>query len=249
MLKAENDIERALMRAAAEPAARPAFERALLDAELFVVLIPEGPIVPGADGKVTIPEGTRLTLATATRGDTTLIPVFTAPSRARAWFTDEHVIAPDKARDLFERYRGTAFVLNAGSDYCVEYSAADVEVLLAGGSDAGPRTVVTDEPVQVLLAHPRERPTALIAALAQELGKLGSVHGAWLMLAARAGEPEQGWMLGVDQSGDWSDVRAALGRALAGDVLQGRTLDAMPLDGSQFSSTLRTGIPVVTPKR
>ena len=42
---------------------------------------------------------------------------------------------------------------------------------------------------------------------------------------------------------------AAIGRALVGDILQGRMLDAVPLGGSPLSSNLRTGIPVTAAKR
>jgi len=71
-----------------EPAARPGFARgALMDAEIFLVLISEdGAIVTGPDGKAVIPEGTRLTLASVVRGEEKLLPLFTAPSRARSWF-------------------------------------------------------------------------------------------------------------------------------------------------------------------
>jgi len=49
MFEPENDIERLLMRASAEPAERPAFARALMDAEIVLVLVPEGggSITPG----------------------------------------------------------------------------------------------------------------------------------------------------------------------------------------------------------
>ena len=62
MFEPENDIERLLMRASAEPAARPGFARALIDAEIFVVLVAGGSPdrSPGADGKTTIPEGATL---------------------------------------------------------------------------------------------------------------------------------------------------------------------------------------------
>ena len=56
-------------------------------------------------------------------------------------------------------------------------------------------------------------------------------------------------MLGVDHNGSWQDVRDAIGRAVAGDVLGGRMLDAMPLEGSSLAATLRTGIPVTAAKR
>jgi hypothetical protein len=70
------------------------------------------------------------------------------------------------------------------------------------------------------LLIPKEIPTDLIAALAREFASVKSIRGAWLMLATRGGE--QGWMLGVDHKGSWQDVRDAIGRAVAGDILGGR---------------------------
>jgi hypothetical protein len=52
-------------------------------------------------------------------------------------------------------------------------------------------------------------------------------------------------MLGVEHGGSWKDVQAAIGRAVAGNVLKGRMLDAMPLDSSSLSASLRGGIPVL----
>jgi len=246
MFQPENQIEKDLMRASAEPEARPAFARAILEAEVFVVLVPQdGPIVPGPDGNATIPAGTTLTLASAKRGDQNIVPFFTAPSRARAWFKAEHIVAPEKARTLFGRYPDLAFQLNPGSDFGKEYTPGEVKRMLAGDFDDGPQVQVADASQQVLLAHPKDKPVALIEALGRELGAVKAVRGAWLMLAMRAGQPDQSWMLGVDQSGDWDDVRAAIGRAVTGGVLQGRMLDAMPLDSGSISSTLRSGIPVI----
>src|SRR5262245_6865923 len=100
MFEPENDLERALMRAATEPSARPDFLRALMDSQVFVVLAGmDGSIRPGPDGNATLPEGMRLTLVTATRGDQHVVPFFSAPSRARAWYSGDHVVAPDKTRD------------------------------------------------------------------------------------------------------------------------------------------------------
>jgi hypothetical protein len=64
----------------------------------------------------------------------------------------------------------------------------------------------------------------------------------------RAGESEQSWMLGVDHRGSWQEVRDAIGRAVAGNILKGRMLDAMPLDGGSLSVTLRSGIPITAAK-
>jgi len=124
MFEPENDIERLLMRASAEPAERPAFARALLDAEIVLVLVPEGgdPIIPGTDGNAVIPEGAKMVLPSATRGEERLIPFFTARSRAQAWYRNDHVAVPARTRDLFARYPGAPFVLNPGSDYGKDYT-------------------------------------------------------------------------------------------------------------------------------
>jgi hypothetical protein len=246
MFEPENDIERLLMRASAEPAERPGFARAIIDAEIFVVLVSDGgPIVPGPDGQVTIPAGTKLTLPTAMRGEERLIPFFTAPSRARIWFKGDHIVAPDRTRDLFGRYPDTPFLLNPGSDYGKEFTPGEIKRLLAGQFDDGPQTIVTDRSQQVMLGHPKEVPTALIEALKREFSEVRSIRGAWLMLAMLAGNTEQSWMLGVDHTGAWQDVQDAISRAIAGDILKGWILDAVPLERSSLASTLRTGIPVI----
>jgi hypothetical protein len=246
MFEPENDIERLLMRASAEPAERPGFARAIIDAEIFVVLVSDGgPIVPGPDGQVTIPAGTKLTLPIAMRGEERLIPFFTAPSRARIWFKGDHIVAPDRTRDLFGRYPDTPFLLNPGSDYGKEFTQGEIKRLLAGQFDDGPQTIVTDKSQQVMLGHPKEVPTALIEALKREFSEVRSIRGAWLMLAMLAGNTEQSWMLGVDHTGAWQDVQDAISRAIAGDILKGWMLDAVPLERSSLASTLRTGIPVI----
>jgi hypothetical protein len=250
MFEPENDIERLLVHASAEPAERPRFARALMDAEVFVVLVPEGGrIPPGVDGKTVIPQGTKLSMPGAMRGQETLIPFFTSPSRAKAWFAGDHVVAPDRTRDLFERHPGAPFVLNPNSDYGKDFTPAEVTRLLAGEYNSGPQTVTASSPQQVLLAHPKEIPAALIEALAREFDALPSVRGAWLMLATYPGQSEQSWILGVDHQGPWPDVREAIGRVLAGDILGGRTLDALPLEGSSLAATLRTGILVTAARR
>jgi SseB protein C-terminal domain/SseB protein N-terminal domain len=250
MFEPENEIERLLVRATTQPPVRAEFKRALMDGEVWVVLVPpEGvAIVPGPDGTGTVPQGTQFTLASADRAGEKVAAFFTAPSRARAWFKGDHFVAPNETRDLFERVPDASFVLNPGSDYGKEFTVADIKRLLAGQFGDTPQTITIDEPTPILLAHPKEMPDALIAALTRELAAVPSVNGAWLMLAIR-GAAEPSWMLGVDHNGDWNDVRAAISRAVAGGVLEGRMLDATPLAGSSFADTLRTGIPVRQARR
>src|SRR5690242_13186796 len=207
MFEPENDIERLLMRASTQPSERRAFMRALLDAEVFVVLVSDGaPLVPGPDGNAIIPEGTKLTAPTATRGGEQLFPFFTAPSRARAWFSGDHIIAPDRTRELFARQQSMSFVLNPGSDYGKEFVQDEVARLLTDDFGEGVDEIEIPAGQQLLLAHPKETPTDLIASLAREFSATPAVRGAWLMLAMRAGQSEQSWMLGVDHKGQWQTV-------------------------------------------
>ena len=251
MFEPENDIERMLMRAATEPAARPAFARALMDAQIYVVFVSDKPSIAGPDGKLTVPAGAKLSLQAATRGEEKLVAFFTAPSRAREWFKGrgDHIVLSDKARDLFVRHHNASFFLNPGSAYGKEFLRGEILALLNGHFGDEPKTETFQKGEQILLAHPKEIPADLIAALARELGALNSVRCAFLMLAQRSGKSEPSWMLGVDDNGSWEDVRAAIGRALKDDVLSGWMLDAVSLQSSSLASTLRTGIPVIAAKR
>jgi len=251
MFEPENDIERLLMRASAEPHARPGFARAIMDTQIFLVFVSNVPIVPEPDGKFTVPVGVRLAMPSATRGEEQLTPFFTALSRARAWFKGDHIVMPDKTRDLFARHPDTTFILNPGSDYGKEFLPGEVRRMLAGQFEEPEQPQIIEKPEPVLLAHPKETPVDLIEALAREFAATPEVRGAWLMLAVRQGADAQSWMLGVDHKGDWQKVRAAIGRAVQGNVLNGMMLDAKALDASELSVTLRTGIPIFTaaPKR
>ena len=57
------------------------------------------------------------------------------------------------------------------------------------------------------------------------------------MLAMRAAPSRTGCSVSITTA-SWQDVRAAIGRAVTGDVLGGRMLDALPLDGSSLASHL-----------
>jgi hypothetical protein len=246
MFEPENEIERMLVRASTQPSERRSFMRALMDSEVFVVLVPEGGhVVPGPDGNATIPQGTKLNMPGAMRGEQSLVPFFTRPSRARAWFKGDHIVAPDSLRNLFARYPNTSFLLNPGSDYGKEFVPTEVKRLLSGELGEGVDEITIPEGQQLLLGHPKQIPTELIAALAREFSATPAVRGAWLMLAMRADQAEQSWMLGVDHKGSWQSVLDAITRAVGGNILNGRMLDAMPLDASETSVTLRGGIPII----
>jgi hypothetical protein len=97
-------------------------------------------------------------MPTATRGEEQLVPFFTAPSRAPAWFSGDHIVAPERTRDLFARYPGVPFYLNPARTYGKDYTPAEIKRMLAGQFDDGPQTITTKSPEQVLFAHPEGNP-------------------------------------------------------------------------------------------
>ena len=130
----QNDLEIELVRAAHEPHLRTAFMRELLDREVYLALLmADGSrIETGQDGRAIIPEGVRLELGAAERDGEKAVPFFSAPVRAQVFYKQDHVIAPDRVRDLLNRHPATRFVLNPGSDYALDLDPTDVAALLRG---------------------------------------------------------------------------------------------------------------------
>lgn len=130
----QNDLEIELVRAAHEPHLRTAFMRDLLEREVYLaLLLGEGARVEtGQDGRAIIPEGVKLELGAAERAGEPAVPFFSAPVRAQAYYKRDHVIAPDRVRDLLARHPGTRFVLNPGSDYALDLTPEDATALLRG---------------------------------------------------------------------------------------------------------------------
>jgi hypothetical protein len=158
MFEPENDLERNLVRAVAEPARWPDFLRAMFNGTTFVALGFDGaPPTPNAQGKLVFPEGTKLMLRTVRSGDQDYLPFFTAPARARATFKGKHVVAPGMTRELFERHPGKQFILNPGHEHTRAFSSEDVNHLLAG------QFAVVSPPVSVLASAPAL--TGLVAAV------------------------------------------------------------------------------------
>ena len=150
MFEPENDLERNLVRAVAEPARWPDFLRAMFNGTTFVALGFDGaPPTPNAQGKLVFPEGTKLMLRTVRSGDQDYLPFFTAPTRARATFKGKHVVAPGMTRELFERHPGKQFILNPGHEHTRAFSSEDVNHLLAGQFGA-----VVSPPASALAAAP-----------------------------------------------------------------------------------------------
>jgi hypothetical protein len=183
MFEPENELEAALVAAATDVNRRQTFLPLLIEAQVFVAFAADREFESRPDGTATIPAGTRLNPRLITRNGITHLPFFSAASRARAMFTDSHIILPDTTRAMFERYPGSPFVLNPGSDYGRDFPAAEVARLLAGDFGASHNTVIVTEPAKVLLSQPLPYPVALTEVLKPVFAAQASVEAAYLAQA------------------------------------------------------------------
>src|SRR3954447_1531985 len=243
MFQPENELERSLIRATADPASQPEFLQRLLEAQVFIALVPSGgTITPGADGNATIPAGTKLQLRSVQRGGEEYLPFFSAPSRARALFRADHIVAPENPRDLFCKFPGRHFVLNPGSDYGKEFLPDEVRRLLQGDLQGDFREVVIDKATSVLLSQPLPYPTELVEALANVFAETASVNSAHL---AQVTFPDRGpeLLIAIDASSDWDSVMGELRPKFRVVLPPSQPIDFTPLSGSSFEDDFRSGIP------
>lgn len=177
----ENALARALRLAAADPAARPAFYAALLDATVYVI----GP--PAADGPppgdVTLKPGDRLRMTTWERetGEP-VVPFFTSAEALAKTLTEPATFVALPARGLFALTAGAWLVLNPGHGHGKEFSPDEVAALLADGTPHAPRQRVLEKDTTVMIGEPAQRPEALLAALARFFATRPAVAAARLGL-------------------------------------------------------------------
>jgi hypothetical protein len=234
MFEPSNEIERLLVAATKNEAERPAFSKAVLEAELYVA--PTS--APDENGRV---EGVR---SWKLKDGTVGAAIFTAPERAEAAFGPGILHLSNKGRAFLEWLRPGPVVLNPGQDYGVVWDAQALATLLDGMA-----TRVVDKPTKVLLAHPKQRPDELIARLNKALGSDPAVTEAYLLMMQGGGSgPEGVWLVGVRSRSPWPTVQALIKQAVDGYQFE-KPLDVVNLDDSSLASTLKTGIPILAPRK
>lgn len=228
MFLPENDLERALIRAAEDPAARAPFLKTLLDAELAFALVDAG-----KDG-YHVPE--------LEEGGKVFVPIFTSEKRVEPAFGGEAMfVVRQTLRQILEQVEGANFVLNPGSDYGRELSAADVKAMLAGDfeaaaeSDDGPDDNEFGLPAAV--GKPTPMPTHITTPLARMLGAIREVKSAHIAQALFP-DPDgtKRLVIGIETDGDLDFVLDRITQLLdrvakASDVIDFVPIPGSPLDG------------------
>jgi hypothetical protein len=194
----ENELERALVKAAKNPAAAADFYRQLLEANLLVMGTAEGQ--EDATEKFTLAPGGRVNLVTGVReGGGTFLPVFSSLLRMQEYAKKECKFLQVNGRALFGLTRGAPVILNPASEYGKELTPQQISHLLDPSA------------AQVLpVLDQGEHPAALIETLTRVFITRPDIEAAWALQLNLPGQSQPQPVVGVETAGDWPSLMQAV---------------------------------------
>jgi hypothetical protein len=238
MFTPENDLERSLVRAAEDPAARVPFLKSLLDGELSFALVEAG---GGRSEGYEVPEVTDEGLS--------FVPIFTADSRVKAMFGRERMMVVRQTfRQIIGQVEGANFVLNPGSDYGREIMAEDVAAMLAGDfekaaesddSDGAGEGGYDEAPLPSAVVRPSPMPMHLTAPLAKlfaDMPEVRAAHVAQSLFAEPDGLKRLVIGLALEEGGDLDEALDRMGEVLDRAAKPTDVIDFVPVPGSPLDS-------------
>lgn len=232
-------LVQALERAAQEPAQRPAFYRALMKADVFVIGHTDQPDL-NAHGHHTIPAGANVSLVNWEKADgTPVIPFFSHLEALQRAIDDETSYLSLPARSLFELMRGATLFLNPKSDHGKEFVPHEIEALLDTGMNQKAATRVVEKETRVMLGQPAQYPTAMMDALRQLLAGHPGVKAAYLCLMHDPEVSETPTLVvgfeGLDLEGAMSEA----GSVVVDTAPDGQAVDFVIVDGTGIGEYMK----------
>jgi len=212
-----NEIERLLMDAAANVDARMAFQRALLEAQLYAAT----PDAPEIAEERTIQEDEHISLLNVQSPDgAPVAAIFTAQERIVEVFGMGAGFVAIRGEELLTIVASQGAWLNPGFPYSVYWTADQLGAILGKPQR---RTVQKD--TQILLGAPADPPTALIAELRKTLANDDRIVEAWLALANWPEDNKSSWYLDVRTNLEADAVHSLLAETFKNADYAGRPLD------------------------
>lgn len=219
----ENPLEDALVRAASDPLAAPAFYRALMEARVLTLGEVQG--MPAGGGTRTLRPGETFTLANVRHNGRDYHPIFSSLTRLRRFIREETSYFSVEARMLFTAAKGANFVLNPKAEYGKELMASEVAFWL--DPEARRRMPALDRETQVLLGQPAVYPRKLVEALSilfVNRSDVVAAHLAQIAFGDRNEPPHP--LIAIETRGHWnrisgevSEIAAAIAPDTIVDVL------------------------------
>jgi hypothetical protein len=221
-----NELERLLIAAATDPAARPDFYRGIVQHELFVVS--EGD-KPERQGRFVTEANTSLQIRLIELDGKLHAPIFTSVERISAVVPQEVGFVAMKGDAMLSLLRGKDLVMNPGADYGKIFTAHEVEGLL-DGSIFRPQEIRDVGGKKILLGQPKDYPHHITEALSRLFARSRIVKAAYL---AHAFIPEvdqaPNTLIGLEVDGDWHKVVEEAGIVIREVAKPGEIVDFVPL--------------------
>ncbi|MCS3894072.1 hypothetical protein M2171_003205 [Bradyrhizobium japonicum USDA 38] len=129
MFEPENSLEALMQAAARDASVVPAFYRALLETEIYI-LTPETPMIPGRRRSLKFQE--EINVATVDFQNMKWHPTFTSKKRIYDYIKQPEVCLGAAARNLFEMLPDSNFWLNPLSECQKPLPAAEIALLMSG---------------------------------------------------------------------------------------------------------------------
>ena len=207
-----NELERSLVLAANDPAARPQFYKLLLESQLFV-LIPPG---TGSHGERMLEQGENVQLVSWKKGNQDVIPMFTSLHLLRETIKQTgHALdyLAMKGKDLFGVLGNGSLsaLLNPNCPAGKEFFAEEMRDIASGEFFKPAKTETVQQARQILLGQPAEYPYKLVETLKRHLESQPQVEAAYL---AQIADPASGTpphlIFGIQMHGEIDPVMQQL---------------------------------------
>lgn len=219
----ENALEKALRKAANEPADRPEFYRLLLESTVLVI----SPSGQGLENAVALEAGSTVNIQNWQKPDGSLvIPFFSSLQALERAIerSEDYLILP--AREFFEMTHGSSLMLNPRSDYGKEFFPNEIEALLSVGVNKLMHQRVVEKETRVLLSQPKEYPAVMVASLTALLAKHSNVNAAYLAQMHDSTVDEKPCLIiGIEAEDDFERVIQEAGMVVSDLTPNGQAVD------------------------
>ncbi len=215
----ENKLEEALVKAVKYPAFAADFFQQLLDSDVLVI----GTVSSPGEGKFTAQTGSQFQLESGEKDGARFLPVFSALPRMQAYARKECKFLQMKGRALLELTRGAQVILNPGSEYGREFSAAEITRLLDPNTPrAAPKSSFGEA----------NYPQHLVDALSALFERRGDVATAWMIQHSPPGADDPVPLVGIETTTDMGAVMADI-EQMAQVAAPGLVFDVQQVDRSR----------------
>ena len=213
MSETKNELETLLEQAANEPAHRPAFFRALLEATVWV---------PGtaAEGEQVV-EDSALDLQHWEKDDgVSVIPFFSSLEALQQAVDEEQAFVVMPVRTLFEMTLGETLFLNAKLPTGKEFTPREISHLIGEEGNPLSTQTVLEGGASLLLSEVAEPPAQMIDSLTTLFKTQKTVKRAFLCSIKEHADEPANLLIGIEAEGDIESIIQMAG-SVATDTLPG----------------------------